>query len=126
MDILHVLSCNPLEPAYAEDGYADALYGFSATPRNAEASRGWLFHGGGLVEVGHDGPTFAFDNELPRHAVQLRPFAIVDSLVTSADWFAFIDDRGYHRPDLWLSDGWAAVQTEGWEAPLYWSPGSGG
>jgi ergothioneine biosynthesis protein EgtB len=82
-------------------------------------------HPGGVVTVGHDGRGFAFDNEAPRHDVLLRPFALADRLVTSAEWLAFVDDGGYRRPELWLSDGWYAVQAEGWEAPLYWEQADG-
>jgi formylglycine-generating enzyme required for sulfatase activity len=81
----------------------------------------WLTHEGGLVEIGHSGPGFAFDNESPRHEVFLRPFALASRLVTNEDWLEFINDGGYDRPELWLSDGWATVQSQGWRAPLYWA-----
>ena len=112
MDIKHVLSCNPLEPAYLE----------RPVPRVASrpAPVGWVEHPGGLIEIGHDGDDFAFDNESPRHAVHLRPFALADRTVTCGDWLAFVEDDGYRRPELWLSDGWGLVQAERWEAPLYW------
>ena len=88
---------------------------------------GWLKLDGGLVEIGHDGAGFAFDNESPRHKVWLEPFVIADRLSTCGEYQAFIDDGGYARPDLWLSEGWAAVQREGWTAPLYWrTEGVGG
>jgi ergothioneine biosynthesis protein EgtB len=82
---------------------------------------------GGVVEIGvrphgSDGsPAFAFDNEGPRHKVYLRPFRLADRLATNAEWLAFMDDGGYARPELWLSDGWACVGAEGWTAPLYWT-----
>src|SRR5690606_25203869 len=63
---------------------------------------------------------FAYDNEAPRHEVLLQPFALADRPVTVAEWLAFLDDGGDCRPELWLSGGWATVQHEGWEAPLYW------
>lgn len=110
MDIKHVLSCNPLEPAYAEGQCSSRV----ATPM------AWVDVDGGSVEIGHDGEGFGFDNEFPRHVVHLDPYRIADRLVTAAEWIAFVDDDGYHRPDLWLADGWAAVQAHGWEAPLYW------
>ena len=71
---------------------------------------------GGLVEVGHDrrAGRFAFDNESPRHKVYLEPFRIADRLVTAGEWLAFMDDDGYRRPELWLSDGWYAVQEHEW------------
>jgi ergothioneine biosynthesis protein EgtB len=112
MDIKHVLSCNPLSPAYASS---------ALTPPAASPKMRWISHEGGLVEIGHDGDGFAFDNESPRHAVYLAPFALSSRQVTCGDWTQFIDDGGYHRAELWLSDGWATVQAERWEAPLYWS-----
>ncbi len=88
--------------------------------RSPVAGSGWIDHDGGIVEIGHDGDGFAFDNEGPRHDVLLRPFRIAGSPVTCGDWLAFMADGGYRRPDLWMSDGWATVQAHGWEAPLYW------
>ncbi len=110
MDIKHVLGTNPLHPAYAPPGDRPA----------GVASGGWLEHPGGIVAVGHDGDGFAYDNEGPRHDALLRPFGIARSLVTAGDWLRFIADRGYERPDLWMSDGWATVNAEGWCAPAYW------
>ncbi|MFY8163009.1 MAG: L-histidine N(alpha)-methyltransferase, partial [Brevundimonas sp.] len=66
-----------------------------------------------------------FDNEGPAHRVWLEPYALANDLTTNADWIAFMDDGGYSRPELWLSDGWATVQAESWQAPLYWQ-GEGG
>jgi ergothioneine biosynthesis protein EgtB len=80
----------------------------------------WCEFSGGLVEIGHAGEGFCFDNELPRHRVYLEPFALGSRLVTCAEYLAFIEDGGYQRPELWLSEGWQTVQTEGWRAPLYW------
>jgi len=115
-DILHALSCNPLLPAYkAAAGPALRL---AAVP---PAMR-WLPQTGGVVQVGHEGPQlgFAFDNETPRHAALLQPYAIADRLVNCGDYAQFIADGGYKRPELWLSDGWAAVQAQGWQHPAYW------
>jgi ergothioneine biosynthesis protein EgtB len=117
MDIKHVLSCNPLGPAYRA---------LTAAVPDEVGPVGWLGHDGGLVEIGHEGGGFAFDNESPRHPVHLAPFALADRTVTCGEWLAFIDDGGYRRPDLWLSDGWARVLAESWEAPLYWSRDAGG
>jgi ergothioneine biosynthesis protein EgtB len=118
MDIKHVLGTNPFRPAYHAE---------PATPSRS-GDVGWLEHEGGLVEIGAptDG-TFTYDNETPTHRVWLEPYAIADRLVSAGDWLAFMADDGYHRADLWLSDGWAAVRAEGREAPLYWeSDGAGG
>jgi ergothioneine biosynthesis protein EgtB len=66
------------------------------------------------------GAGFAFDNEGPRHRVFVEAFELATRLVTAGEYLAFIEDGGYTRPDLWLSEGWAAVQTQGWQTPLYW------
>lgn len=109
-DILHAFSCNPLLPAY------DA-----GPPRAAQApEQAWLQHGGGIVDVGHDGHGFAFDNEGPRHAALVTPFEISNRLVTCGEFADFIASGGYREPLLWLSDGWAAVQAQGWQRPAYW------
>jgi ergothioneine biosynthesis protein EgtB len=70
--------------------------------------------------VGYEGTGFAFDNEGPAHQVLLTPFALAERLVTCGQWLEFMADGGYRRPELWLSDGWAAVNGSGWDAPLYW------
>jgi ergothioneine biosynthesis protein EgtB len=111
MDIKHVLSQNPLEPVYRE--LAVPAIG---RPRRMQ----WERVDGGVVEGGYAGDGFAFDNEQPRHRAFLEPFEIADRLVTASEWQEFIDDGGYRRPELWLSDGWQAVGTRGWGAPLYW------
>jgi len=74
----------------------------------------------GLYELGHSGPGFCFDNEGPRHRVFLPAFELAPRLVTVAEYREFMADGGYRRPELWLSDGWSAVQRRGWRAPLYW------
>jgi ergothioneine biosynthesis protein EgtB len=112
MDIKHVLSCNPLEPLYAEAQQRED---------SGTTTLGWIEHPGGTVEIGHRGAGFAFDNEYPLHRAELTPFGLADRAVTSGEWRAFIADGGYQRPELWLSDGWAMVQNEGLRAPLYWS-----
>ncbi|MCB2046798.1 MAG: ergothioneine biosynthesis protein EgtB [Novosphingobium sp.] len=113
-DIKHALWRNPLGPAYAA---ADDK------PDTVGRDVCWTSHPGGVVEIGHDGSGFAFDNEGPRHKVLLEPFALSDRLVTNAEWDAFIADGGYATPNLWLSDGWAWVQHESIAAPLYWREG---
>jgi ergothioneine biosynthesis protein EgtB len=113
-DVLHLLSCNPLLPAYApHEPPALRL----ATP---PAQMHWLARAGGVVQVGHGQDSFAFDNETPRHSVLLQPYRIADRLVSCGDYAQFIADGGYRNPALWLSDGWAAVQAGGWQHPAYW------
>ncbi len=112
MDIKHVFSVNPLLPAYqAPRPYALP----SETP-----GPGWIDFAGGLREIGHEGPGFAFDNEGPRHKVWLDPFRLRSHPVSCGEYLEFIADGGYRRPEFWLSDGWAIVQQQGWQAPLYW------
>ncbi|WP_363298226.1 ergothioneine biosynthesis protein EgtB [Brevundimonas sp.] len=112
MDVLHLMACSPLDPAaYAVEPRAQPL----------EPAKGGMTRlDGGLVCIGHDETGFAFDNEGPRHKIWLEPFALANDLVTNAEWVAFIEDGGYQCADLWLADGWATVQAEGWTAPLYW------
>ncbi|HXD03478.1 MAG TPA: ergothioneine biosynthesis protein EgtB [Novosphingobium sp.] len=115
MDIQHVLSCNPLEPAYRRPDPAGEPSGPLA----------WSDHPGGLCEIGHGGDGFAFDNEGPRHRVWVEPFAVANRLVTAGEYLGFIEDGGYRRPELWLSDGWTTVEAQGWQAPLYWDKSGG-
>jgi len=109
-DILHAFSCNPLLPAY------DA----SAPEPARSIDQNWLKHPGGIVEIGHAGDGFAFDNEGPRHQVLLAPFEISNRLITCGEYADFIAAGGYREPLLWLSDGWAAAQAQGWQRPVYW------
>ena len=116
-DILHLFAQNPLEPAM-----------WPASPKVPVDMPGpirWAEHPGGLVEVGHDGEGFAFDCEGPRHRELLHPHAIADRTVTNREWTAFIEDGGYRDARHWLSDGWAWVQENGVEAPLYWEKRDG-
>ena len=122
MDLKHVLSVNPMRPA---SGIAGAVAGASTSttpvvvvPDGPDSV--WLEFEGGLVDIGHATEGFAFDNEGPRHRVWLEPYRISSRLVTCGSWLEFIDDGGYRRPELWLSEGWATVQAEAWDAPLYW------
>ncbi len=116
MDALHLFSQSPLKPAYN-----------ISWPADARGRKGhFSLRPGGLVEIGEAGHGFAFDNERPRHKVWLQPFEISDRLVRNAEWLSFIADGGYHRAELWLSDGWAQVQAQGWEAPAYWQQNDDG
>jgi ergothioneine biosynthesis protein EgtB len=112
-DVKHALYCNELRPEYtraAADDPAD----------RAAAAPAWIAFDEALVDIGHSGEGFAFDNEMPRHRVLVGAFRLASRLVTNAEYRAFVDDGGYRRPELWLSDGWAAVQAGGWTGPLYW------
>lgn len=117
-DILHALSCNPLLPAGRPASGSSHRAALRVAP--ASVPLRWLAGPAGTVLVGHDGDGFAFDNETPRHEVLLAPYRIADRLVNCAEYLQFIEDGGYRRPELWLSDGWAAVQANGWDRPPYW------
>ena len=119
MDLLDGFSRNPLEPAAYPDLQPELAYERSwrsTGPGPAE----WIRCEGGLVDLGHGPEGFHFDNEAPLHRQWLEPFAIADRLVRNDDFSAFIDDGGYRRPELWMSEGWALVQQRGWQAPRYW------
>jgi ergothioneine biosynthesis protein EgtB len=112
-DLLHLFAQNPMQPAYRAP---EPIAVEAAVPGPARDCA----YAGGIVEVGHDGEGFAFDCEGPRHRVVLEPFRIADRCITNAEWMGFIDDGGYRDPLLWLSDGWACVQAQAWDAPQYW------
>ena len=112
MDVLHLFAQSPLCPAYAPPR--------SGAPGPGPAAMAYVGFDGGLVEIGHGGAGFAFDNEGPRHRVFLEPYRLAERLVTNAEWLSFMADDGYGRAEFWLSDGWARAQEEGWRAPLYW------
>lgn len=114
-DMLHAFSRNPLHPAMLP-GWIE---------REEPAAAVFLPFAGGIVAQGHAGAGFCFDNEQPRHEVLLAPFAVASHLVRNRDWLAFIADDGYRTPSLWMSDGWAAAQAEGWDSPLYWQQRDG-
>ncbi|MBT9491768.1 MAG: ergothioneine biosynthesis protein EgtB [Paucibacter sp.] len=109
-DILHAFSANPLAPAYR----AAPAHLYASTPME------WLRHPGGLFAIGAAPNGFSFDNENPRHQVQLGGFEIANRLVSCGEFAAFIEDGGYRRAGLWLADGWALVQAQGWQHPSYW------
>lgn len=116
MDIKHALSLNPLRPAYRAVRRAR----MPAVP-----AMGWREFEGGLVETGHAGPGFAFDNEAPRHRSWLDAFALALRPVNCGEYLDFIEDGGYRRPEFWLSAGWECVTQRGWQAPLYWEKRDG-
>ena len=109
-DILHAFSLNPTHPAY------DPKW----EPPLAQSDNEWADLPQGIHEIGHDGNGFCFDNELPRHQALLRQGLIACGLVTNGEWLEFMADKGYATPSLWLSDGWAKAEAEGWDAPGYW------
>jgi ergothioneine biosynthesis protein EgtB len=110
-DIKHAFWSQPLRPAYSPAK--------ASSPSSTEPMQ-FIGFEGGPHDIGHEGPDFSFDNELPRHAVWLQPFMIASRLVTNAEYLAFMNDDAYRRPELWLSDGWDTVTRLGWKSPQYW------
>ncbi len=109
-DILHAFAQNPTHPAY------DAAW----QPPAFERGDGYARIPSGIRSIGFDGDGFCFDNEQPAHQVLLQEAVIARHLVTNGEWLKFMADGGYASHDLWLSDGWAKVEAEGWDAPGYW------
>jgi ergothioneine biosynthesis protein EgtB len=110
-DILHAFAQNPTDPVY-DDGWIP--------PRVIQGPRGFVDVPAGIHAIGHEGQGFCFDNETPLHDELISDVRIARHLVSNADWLEFIEAGGYATPALWLSDGWAAVQAEDWQAPGYW------
>ena len=125
-DIKHAFFTNPLHPAYSPappslrepDAIAPPLTWLNFIPGTPLRP--------GIIGIGispdpNDLHAFAFDNETPRHPIYLAPFQLASRLVTCAEYLAFLEDDGYSRPELWLSEGWDTLQAQGWQAPLYWT-----
>ncbi|MBE1161695.1 ergothioneine biosynthesis protein EgtB [Dyella acidiphila] len=112
-DLKHAFWSQPLHPVYRE-----AVAAVAASP---SVPMRFLPGREGAVEIGHRGREhFAYDNETPRHRTWLSPHALANRLITNSEYLAFVRDGGYRDPGLWLSDGWATVQHEQWQRPLYW------
>ena len=111
-DIKHGFWSNPLHPAYQPNAVSTRTD--TVAPQKPQTFEG------GVVEIGAEGTGFRFDNEAPRHKVFVQPFRFATRLITCGEYMAFMADRGYQRPELWLSEGWLAVQASRWVAPLYW------
>lgn len=122
-DIKHLLSCNPTFPAYGDVAtrVGDPIIAAAVAPS------AWVPLEGGLVDIGHGGAGFAFDNESPRHRCYLAPYALASRLVTCGEWLAFVQAGGYQQPAHWLAEGWDWRVAQGLEHPLYWHrPGGDG
>lgn len=110
-DLKYLFSRNPLYPVYKN----------TERPRvEAVPDQRWIPFEGGVREIGHDGNGFSYDNEHPRHKAYLQDFELASRLVTNGEYLEFINDGGYERHPLWLDEGFAAVQEEGWDSPLHW------
>jgi ergothioneine biosynthesis protein EgtB len=110
-DLLHAFACNPISPIYD--------CGWQVSPPGLFPNE-FVELPCGIHTVGFAGEGFCFDNERPAHRIFLQPARIARSLVSNAQWLEFMSEGGYATPSLWLSDGWALVEMEGWDAPGYW------
>ena len=110
-DAKHLLALNPLHPRYGLD-----LDTANPTPQPLE----WHDFPGRIVEIGHAGSGFCFDNETPRHRQFVEAFSLASRLVTNQEYSTFIEDGGYENPEYWLSEGWDWVQANAIKHPLYW------
>jgi ergothioneine biosynthesis protein EgtB len=113
-DVKHLLSLNPLWPAYRKPEHEAGMKSQAAAPLR------WLDFDEGLYEIGHAGDGFSYDNESPRHRMFLERFQLASRAVTSSEILEFINDGGYQRPELWLSEGWHYVEQHALMHPLYW------
>jgi ergothioneine biosynthesis protein EgtB len=111
-DVKHLLSCNALLPVYQKAWPLAAV---------APVAAQWVSFNGGLLDTGHEGASFAFDNEAPRHRSYLAPYALMNRLVTHGEWLEFMQAGGYSDARWWLSAGWDWVRAHGVTAPMYWS-----
>jgi ergothioneine biosynthesis protein EgtB len=111
-DIKHILALNPLHPVYRSD--------LATNSHSAPNTCQWLEYAGGVDEIGHEGTGFVFDNESPRHKIYLRDYRLASQLVTNGEYLEFIQAGGYQQSKYWLAEGWATIQSQQWQAPLYW------
>lgn len=116
MDTLYNFSCNPLRPAYRPA---------PPPPETGALPLEWHRFQAGLYEIGHSGAGFAFDHETPRHRNYQCAYELASRLVTNGEFLEFIGAGGYAQPQWWLSDGWRAVNSYHWQAPLYWERQAG-
>ena len=110
-DLLHAFAQNPTHPVY------DRHWQWPRGKRANSPADGLV---AGIHTIGHDGASFSFDNERPAHQVLLQPVRVARTLVSNGEWLEFMADGGYATPSLWLSDGWATVEAQAWNAPGYW------
>jgi ergothioneine biosynthesis protein EgtB len=116
-DIKHAFWSQPLRPAYSPE---------IANSRSITEPARFVSFEGGPQDIGYEGSSFSFDNELPRHTVWLQPYALASRLATNAEYLEFMNDDAYRRPELWLSDAWDTVTRLGWRAPQYWEKSPSG
>ncbi len=111
MDIKHILYSNVSKPRFI-----DKTIGENADSRKKNE---FVLNNSVETKYGYEGSEFSFDNERPSSNVTITPF-ILTEFITNEDWLAFIEDKGYDRPELWLSDGWEFINKNNINKPMYW------
>jgi ergothioneine biosynthesis protein EgtB len=117
-DIKHALFFNPTYPAIVNAQPDDAVFFQGADAIAPTQIRFHDFERGNYC-IGSD-TSFCFDNEMPRHNVFMNGFRIANRPASNGDYLEFIEDGGYQCFRYWLSEGWAWVNEQRAEAPLYW------
>jgi ergothioneine biosynthesis protein EgtB len=111
MDIKYILAMNPIPTRYSSNSH----------PKADKLIPSWKCFKEGIYEIGHDGNSFSYDNEGPRHKTYVHPFSICENTVTNGEYLEFIKDNGYSQPKHWLSQGWNWVVENKISKPLYWN-----
>ena len=110
-DIKYILGCNPTFPVYSNDVKWES---------QKNESSGFITIPEGVYNIGFDGDGFSFDNEHGKHKTYLHEFEINNALVTNREYLEFIAAGGYNDFNYWLDEGWAWVNSNNINAPLYW------
>lgn len=110
-DIKFILSVQHFHPVYHPD-FKESKIEFHQNE--------WLKIPEGLYEIGHEGESFCFDNELGRHKTFLHDFQISNKLVTNGEYLEFMDANGYGDFKFWHSEGWSWIKEDKIDSPLYW------
>ena len=110
-DLKFILGHNPIFPLYRQGG---------SLLSDKVNDKSWIDFDEEIFEVGYQGANFCFDNELNPHRVLVNPFSIRKELVSNGEYLEFIESGGYKDFNLWLDEGWAWVNQEMINSPMYW------
>lgn len=110
-DLKYTLGGNPIFPVYDKN--------FSIINATNHSAKKVLLEEG-IYTVGHQGDGFCYDNEKGAHKVYIQNCNIDNYLVSNQDYLEFIQFGGYEKPQFWLDEGWAWVNENQIQAPLYW------
>lgn len=119
-DIKYNFFSQALQPAYTEGSCPAGL------PAALEPPLKWAPLAEGIYWIGRNRPAqskigdFAFDNEFPAHRVYISPVSLALRPISNREYLGFVEEGAYSRVQLWLSEGWAWLKSEGIQQPLYW------